>query len=77
MFMRLNNGAISGNMGSMKSYVVQVLVIAIMAVMLIACLVSGFVYWHKKEGSETRAEKVKYCITAFMSICMLVKCSPV
>lgn len=72
MFNRLNQGTTSGNMGSVTSYMVQSGIIAIFAVVLIVCLVRGIFDWRKKGIAETRGEKVKYCITAFLSICMIV-----
>lgn len=72
MFMRLNNGGVTGEMGCFEGYMIQSGIIAVMSVGLIAGLISGLVYLFKKGIADTGAEKVKYCITAFMSICMLV-----
>ena len=72
MFLRLNNGAISGDMGSAVSYIVQTGIIAIMAVVLIAGLIFGMFQWYKKGIVDTKVEKIKYCVTAFLSICMIV-----
>ena len=72
MFLRLNSGAISGDMGSAVSYMVQTGIIAIMAVVLIAGLIFGMFQWYKKGIVDTKAEKFKYCLTAFLSICMIV-----
>ena len=72
MFLRLNSGAISGDMGSAVSYMVQTGIIAIMAVVLIAGLIFGMFRWYKKGIEDTKVEKVKYYVTAFLAICMIV-----
>ena len=72
VFMKLSNGAVTGDMGVAAVYQVQFGIIAIMAVLLIAGMVLGFIHWRKKGIADTKAEKVKYCVTAFMTICMLV-----
>lgn len=72
IFMRLNSGMTSGDMGNATGYMIQSGIIAVMSVALIICLVSGLIYLFKKGVADTKAEKVKYYITAFMSICTLV-----
>ena len=72
IFMRLNSGMTSGDMGNATGYMIQSGIIAVTSVALIICLVSGLIYLFKKGVADTKAEKVKYYITAFMSICTLV-----
>lgn len=72
MIMRLGKGTISGEIGTISSYVMQSGAIAIMSILLIVCLVLGFVHWIKKSIDTTKTGKIKYCITVFMAICMLV-----
>lgn len=71
MFVRMNMGTNSGNIGSITSYMVQSGIIAFMAVALIVCLIYGLIYWFKKGIIDTKPEKIKYCVTIFMSVCML------
>ena len=72
LFFRMNSGVVSGDFGSAASYMVQSGIIAVMVVVLILCLVLGMFQWYKKGIADTKVEKEKYCITAFLSICMLV-----
>lgn len=71
MFVRMNMGTNSGNIGSITSYMVQSGIIAFMAVALIVYLIYGLIYWFKKGIIDTKPEKIKYCVTIFMSVCML------
>ena len=71
MFVRMNMGAVSGNIGSITSYMVQSGIIAFMAVALIVCLIYGLIYWFRKGIIDTKPGKIKYCVTIFMSVCML------
>lgn len=72
IFMRLSSGMTSGDLGNATGYMIQSGIIAVMSVGLIICLVSGLIYLFKKGVADTKAEMVKYYITAFMSICTLV-----
>lgn len=72
MFIRLSMGTVSGNIGSVTSYMVQSGVIAMAAAGLLLCLLAGILYWCKKGVADTRGEKVKYVMTAFLAICMLI-----
>ena len=72
MFMRLTNGTLCGDMGSVAGYMVQSGILAFMAVVLMVCLLWGIMSWIKKGITDTKAEKVKYCITIFLAICMLI-----
>ena len=72
MFMRLNNGTLYGDMGSIAGYMVQSAIFAFMAVVLMVCLLLGIMSWHKRGIADTKAEKVKYGVTIFMAICMLI-----
>ena len=72
MFLRLSNGTVYGDMGSVVGYMVQSGIFAFMAVVLMICLIWGILSWHKKGIADTKAEKVKYCVTIFLAICMLI-----
>lgn len=71
MFIRMNMGTTSGNIGSITSYMVQSGIIAFMTLALIVCLISGLIYWFRKGIIDTKLEKTKYCVTILMSLCML------
>ena len=72
MFSRLATGTISGNIGSINSYALQSAIIFVVAVLMIICLLFGVFYWMEKGITDTRREKIKYIVTASMSVIMLV-----
>lgn len=71
MFIRMNIGNITGDIGHIESYMVQSAIIGLLAVALIICLVWGLIYWRKKHITDTKKEKAKYITTVTLAVCML------
>lgn len=70
MFARLTVGSYTGNIGHIEGYMVQSGIIGLLAVVLIVCLVSGMLYWYKRQITDTKKEKAKYIVTVIMAIVM-------
>lgn len=71
MFIRMNIGNITGDIGHIKSYMVQSAIIGLLAVALIISLVWGLIYWRKNHITDTKKEKAKYITTVTLAVCML------
>lgn len=73
LFIRMNIGNITGNIGSITGYMVQSAIIGVLAIALIVCLMWGLFSWrkNKKHIIYTKKEKVKYIVTEILALCML------
>ena len=71
MFIRILIGNMTGDIGSITSYMVQCAFIGLLAIALVVCLVCGLFYWHRKQITDTKKEKIKYIVTTVMAAGML------
>lgn len=71
LFIRINNGNTTGNIGSVTSYMAQSGIIFVLNIALLGSLVWPLISSRKRQATSSKKEKAKYWATAAFAVCVL------